>query len=175
MRNLHSMTAPIIAAVIVSIVTGGCMTTQPGHPRYLGFSERVTQGGKQLYAGSNLTERDQVLATAELRGARQVKQTMETTILLAGFKQAIIQRELPSQGFESNFGRETDFVFSIQPCNQVVERNNLMECGDQSAPPPVSVRKKITLVGGQKVTVQFPDGIVWTYQVLDQASPLVSN
>jgi len=165
----------IAAGVAASVVVAGCASTQTPHStaKYLGYSELVTQGTARLYAGSSLKERNGVEAAAALQANRQSTYTLTTTVILAGGQQALIRRHLPAGGFDESFGRETEMVFSIQPCNQFGSENGLVVCADRSAPPPAVISRRVLLKGGQEVTVQFPGDVTWTYQVLEQASPLI--
>lgn len=176
MKNLNRKSGTVIVAVVASIITIGCSTIST-EPHYIGSKERITQGDKQLYAGAQLTESGQLRTIAELPADKDSKQFLSTVILMDGYKQAIVRRELPAGGIKANWGREIDLVFSIQPCNQPAQPHptSIIKCADQPASLPVLVRKKITLIGGREVTVQFPDGVLWTYQVLDQTSPVALN
>lgn len=174
MKNLKHRAIALIAVAVVLSTTTACSTIKT-EPHYLGFKERITQGEKQLFAGSQLTVDEQVQTTARLAGGKTSKQIMSTAILMDGYKRAIIRRELPTGSLEANWGREIDLVFSIQLCNQIVSslQTLFIGCADQPASPLISVRKRITLTGSREVTVQFPENVVWTYQVLDQSSPVV--
>lgn len=166
----------MVVVIFLSIAAVGCTLVEPSRPapRYVGFRETVTQSGKQLHAGANLAQADQVLAPAGIQNTRE-SESMMTTIPLAGFREAIIRRDLPRGGFKGNWGRETEVVFSFQVCRAIVIHDFLVECHDQPAQPVMSVRKRVTLLGGQGATVPFPEGVVWTYWVLDQASAAVPN
>jgi hypothetical protein len=101
---------------------------------------------------------------------------MATVLQLAGFKQVLIRRTFASGGFEENFGHEAEIAFSIQQCNRVgTDGNRIPVCTDQPAAMPTVISRRITLTGGQKLAIQFPEGVEWTYQVLDQASPIIAN
>ena len=165
----------VVAGVAASVVVAGCASSQAPRStaKYLGYSELVTQGQVRLYAGSSLEERNGVAAAALLQANRQSTYTLTTTVILSGGQQALIRRHLPAGGFDENFGRVTEMEFSIQPCNQFGSENGLVVCTDRAAPRPVVISKRVLLKGGQKVTVQFPGNLTWTYQVLEQASPLI--
>jgi hypothetical protein len=174
MKNLKRRAIALIAVAVALSTTTACSTIKT-EPHYLGFKERITQGEKQLFAGSQLTVDEQVQTKARLSGGKDSKQIMSSAILMDGYKRAIIRRELLAGSLEANWGREIDLVFSIQLCNQIVSssQTSFIGCADQPASPPISVRKRITLIGSREVTVQFPENVVWTYQVLDQSSPVV--
>jgi hypothetical protein len=167
----------IVAAVTAIVAVTGCASTQPSKPttRYLGYSEAVSQGETRLYAGGSLEEQGHVAAAAALQANHKSSYVMTTTVLLAGRGNAIIRREFPVSGFQESFGRETEVLFSIQPCNRLGVENGHIVCTDHSAEAPVVIPTRLLLRGGQKVAVQFPGNVVWTYQVLDQASPLIEN
>lgn len=165
----------VVAGTAASFVVAGCASNQAPQAaaKYLGYSEMVTQGQARLYAGSSLKERSGVQSAAMLQANLQSTYTLTTTVILGGGNQALIRRHLPAGGFEENFGREAEMVFSIQPCNRFGSENGLVVCADESAPPPAVVSKRILLKGGQNVTVHFPGDVTWTYRVLEQASPLI--
>jgi hypothetical protein len=178
MRKSYCNSALSTAAALASVVIiSGCASTQPTQAtqRYLGYSEAVTQDGQRLFAGASLAAQGRVAAAAELQAKGRTKQTFATTVHLAGLRQAIIRREFPASGFKESFGGEAKIIFSIQRCESVGIENNIPMCVDQPAAAPVVVSKNVLLTGGQKVTVKFPEGVMWTYQVLDQASPLIAD
>ncbi|MBZ2208454.1 hypothetical protein I4X03_014405 [Massilia sp. R798] len=96
-----------------------------------------------------------------------------TTVELAGFKSAILRRDMSSGGFDGNIGREVELTFSIQPCREVSVQDKVLTCADRTAAPPIYIARRIALIGGRHITVELPEGVKWTYQVLDQKSPFL--
>lgn len=178
-EQYRSNVVSVVIGMVSLVLISGCAMSESGQhsPRYLGYRETVTQGGKLLAPpASQLTEQTRVAAAAELFSKTHSKQSMATVLQLAGPKQVLIRRTFISGSFEENFGHEAEIAFSIQPCNRVGrEANGVPVCGDQPVAMPTVITRRITLVGGEKLAIQFPEGVEWTYQVLDQASPIVAN
>lgn len=175
--KIWDKTVKTAAVIAVGLIVAGCASSQSTQltPRFLGYSEALYQGEKLLFSGDSLVEQERVAAAAALQANRGVSFTMVTKVILPQGGQAIIRRQLPLSGYEESFGRETEMVFSIQLCNQLGNENGGVVCRDASAQPPTTISKRILMSGGQKVTVQFPHDIQWTYKVLDQVSPMIAN
>lgn len=175
-RNIANKSA---VGIVVAILLSGCASSavEQHKPRYLGYRETFTQNGKSLMQhGASLTKQSTFEAKGERDRTVPALSTRAFPVQLAGFNRALVKQSFTSGSFESNFGHETELIFSFQPCHSIEgEPAKLLTCIDQPAATATVVSKKITLVGGQKLAIQFPQGVEWTYEVLDQASPIADE
>lgn len=165
-------------AFALAYLISGCATAPAARaldPRFLGYSEIVKQGDKKLFSGAHLVEQSRFAATAGVQSLGANRQLLVTTVHLKDFRQAIIRRELPNGGFEGSFGKEAELIFSLQPCTHWTYEDRIAVCADQPAAVPIVVHQKAVLTGGNKIVVQFPGDIEWTYEVLDQSSPILGQ
>ena len=174
---IQSIRNVFFASALVSLISG-CATpsiARVSEPRFLGYSEVVRQSDRLLFSGAHLAQQSRFAATAEFQSLGSHRQLLVTTVQLKDFRQAIIRRELPQGGLEGSFGKEAELIFSFQPCTNWAYENRIAVCTDQPAAAPVVVHQKAALTGGNKIVVHFPGDIEWTYEVLDQSSPILGQ
>ena len=169
--------ALVMAVVALSACASAPASVQSKPPaRYVGESDRITQDGKQVFGAGSLSEYERFVQQAQMyKTALSHKSAMSTKILMNDRSSAIVTREYPVGSFETSFDKNAEVIFSFQPCNHIeAEGYNVLKCLDQPAQQTIII-KNATLKGGQVVAVQFPNGIEWTYSVLDQAEAYIKN
>lgn len=171
-----------IASAMAVIALSACASTPATvqvtpSARYVGESDRITQNGKQVFGASSLSEYERFTQQAQMfKTAISSKSAMSTSILMKDRSRAIVTREYPEGSFETSFDKNAEVVFSFQPCSHIEARGyNVLKCLDQPAQQAIVLRKNAMLKGGQSVVVQLPDGLEWTYSVLDQAEAYIKN
>lgn len=135
------------------------------------------QNGKALMQhGTSLTEQSKFEAEAERARSMPSIETRAFPLQLAGFDRALVKQWFTSGTFEGNFGHEVEIVFSFQPCKSMaVNAVEVLVCTDQPSAVPTVVSKRISLIGGQKLSIPLPKGVEWRYEVLDQTSPIADE
>ncbi|MFZ6748499.1 hypothetical protein [Undibacterium sp. Ren11W] len=173
---------PKMALVMAVVALSACASTPASVqskpiPRYVGESDRITQDGKQIFGAGSVSEYQHFAQQAQMyKSALSHKSAMSTNILMNDRSSAIVTREYPVGSFETSFDKNAEVIFSFQPCSHIqAEGYNVLKCLDQPAQQAIVIRKNATLKGGQVVAVQFPNGLEWTYSVLDQPEAYIKN
>jgi hypothetical protein len=171
MLNLvrNSSITVLATGVSLSMLLSAC--TSPGiskSSRFVGFKEAITLETKALYTTSNLTEYSRVIAEAGIHAEANFRNQFSTTVNAPYGRTMIVRREFATGSFATNFGKSTEILFSIQSCSNISIQNGIPSCDDAAPLPAMTVRAPLNLKNGNSAIAQFPNGIKWTYEVLDQ-------
>lgn len=160
------------ATVMLTALLAACATQKPRNTdRLIGFKETVILDAKQLRSASELTEYSRVIAEASLQTAPGYRNGFATTVHAPNGRTLILRRRFTSGSFGTNFGQHTRAIFSIQPCSDINISQYVISCQDTHPISAMTVEVPLMVAKGEIAVAKFPNGVEWTYQVLDQSQP----
>jgi len=156
---------PRVSVIVLTLILTACVSKPPAvaENRYVGFKESLTLNKKTLHSGSELIEYSYLMGKTDfstLPGSR--------TWFAAHQSGLIITREFLTGSLAANFGKRTEIILKIQPCFKSVTIDHIITCKDSNQRAVMTTRTPLMLKGGETVVAKFPNGMEWTYTVLDQ-------
>jgi hypothetical protein len=157
-----------VSGIVATLLLSACASKPPAvaETRYVGFKESLTLNTKTLHSDNELIEYSYLMGKADFStrpGSR--------TWFAAHQSGVIITREFITGSLAENFGKRTELILKIQPCFNTVTIDHIITCKDSNPGTVMTNRNSLTLKGGETVVAKFPNGMEWTYTVLDQDQP----
>lgn len=137
--------------------------------RPIGHTLSLAQENKILATSTQVVTWDEFQSRIEVqKKALGSSWRFSTATVLDGYGMAIISIEQPSGTLETEFGKETELVFTIQPCTKIeaATQSNGVRCFDNAAPTPITQTQKIKLDGGESVLARFPHNVELSFSVI---------
>lgn len=162
----------IAGLLSLTIASGAGWCDEISNGRTVGYSLAVNQADRIIANHTKPMTWNELQAKAELeKKGLGSSWRFSTASILDGYGMAIVSIEQPKGTLETDFGKEAELVFSIQPCTEITTsmQANGVRCMQENPRPALTQTFRMKLAGGETATARFPHEVTMSISVIDQS------